>query len=99
MATENRPNPRPGDEEKTKERLHGISDRRRAHSFAPDMAKLRYFGECNEAAPHLTGLGWALDGGTIRDLLAANGLAPLRDDDMGMGDMRYVSGTLTETPT
>jgi hypothetical protein len=36
--------------------LHGISDRWRAHSFAPDMAKLRYFGERNEAAPYLADL-------------------------------------------
>jgi methyltransferase (TIGR00027 family) len=95
VATENRPNPRPGDEDKTKERLRGISDRWRAHSFDPDMARLRYFGERNEAAPYLAERGWVLTGSSIRDLLAANDLAPLADDDMRMGDMRYVSGTLT----
>jgi methyltransferase (TIGR00027 family) len=94
LATESRPNPRPGDEDRTKERLHRISERWRAHSFDTDMARLRYYGERNEAAPYLTGRGWALNGVTIRDLLAANDLPPLKDDDLRMGDIRYVSGSL-----
>lgn len=97
LATESKPNPRQGDEDNTKERLDRISERWRAHSFDPDMARLRYFGERNEAAPCLTERGWALTGITIRDLLAANNLAPLEDDDLRMGDMLYVSGTLDNT--
>jgi O-methyltransferase involved in polyketide biosynthesis len=97
VATENRPNPRPGDEDKTRERLHRIAERWRAHSFDSDMARLRYFGERNEAAPYLTDRGWALTGISIRDLLAANDLPPLKDDDMRMGDMLYISGALDRT--
>jgi methyltransferase (TIGR00027 family) len=97
VATESRPNPQPGDEAKTKERLNRISERWREHSFDTDMAKLRYFGERNEAAPYLTGLGWVLTGKTTRDLLAAHGLPPLEEDDLRMGDLRYVSGVLEET--
>lgn len=95
LATESRPNPRPGDEERTKARLDRLSEHWRAQSFDTDMAKLRYFGERNEAGPYLTGLGWTLTGTTIRDLLAANALPPLTDDDLRMGDMLYVSGTLS----
>jgi hypothetical protein len=58
---------------------------------------LRYFGERNEAAPYLTDRGWALTRISIRDLLAANDLPPLKDDDMRMGDMLYVSGALNKT--
>jgi methyltransferase (TIGR00027 family) len=99
VATESRPNRQPGEEDKTKERLHRISERWRAHGFDPDMARLRYFGERNEAAPYLTDLGWTLNGAIIRDLLAANDLPPLKDedDDMRMGDVLYVSGVLNET--
>lgn len=97
VATESRPNPQPGVEDKTKERLHRISDRWRAQGFDTDMARLRYFGDRNEAAPYLIDRGWALNGITIRDLLAANNLASLGDDDMRMGDMRYVSGALNKT--
>ena len=93
VATESRPNPKPGDEDKTKESLDRVSERWRARGFDPDMAKLRYFGERNEAAPYLTDLGWALNGSSIRDLLAANDL-PLEDDNLRMGDTLYVSGTL-----
>ncbi|MCC3317050.1 Uncharacterised protein [Nocardia africana] len=58
------------------------------------MTTLRYFGERNEAAPYLTDRGWAITGSTIRDLLAANNLQSLSNDDMHMGDTLYVSGTL-----
>ncbi|MFC6022953.1 SAM-dependent methyltransferase [Plantactinospora solaniradicis] len=97
VATESRPNPQPGDEDKTKEGLHRISDRWRAHGFNLDHARLRYFGERNEAAPYLTGRGWALNGISIRDLFAANNLPPLKDDGLRMGNVLYVSGTLSQT--
>ncbi len=93
VATESKPNPRPGDEEKVKAGLDRISELWRAHGFDPDMTRLRYFGERNEAAPYLADRGWALSGMTVRDLFAANGL-PLKDDDLRMGGMLYVSGTL-----
>jgi O-methyltransferase involved in polyketide biosynthesis len=78
VATESKPSPHPGDEDMTKERLHRISERWRAHSFDPDMTRLRYFGERNEAAPYLSDRGWALNGITIRDLLAPTTLRPWR---------------------
>jgi len=95
VATESRPNPRPGDEDATKEGLHRISERWREHGFDLDHARLRYFGERNEAAPYLTDLGWALNATSIRDLLAANDLPPIKDDDLRMGGVLYVSGILT----
>jgi methyltransferase (TIGR00027 family) len=94
VATESKPNPRPGDEEQTKEGLNRISERWRDHNFDPEMARLRYFGVRNEAAPYLTDRGWALSGSTIRDLLAANDLASLEDDNLRVADTLYVSGTL-----
>ncbi|MGB8389840.1 class I SAM-dependent methyltransferase [Mycobacterium sp.] len=94
FATESAPNPGPGDEEKMRERMQSISERWRAHGFDLDMAGLVYFGDRNEVAPYLSERGWLLNGISIRDLFAANGLAPLDDDDVRMGDMRYVSGVL-----
>ncbi|MCM3884527.1 SAM-dependent methyltransferase [Frankia sp. R82] len=94
VATESRPNPEPGDEDSTKEALNRISARWRAHSFDSDLARLRYFGPRNEAAPYLTDRGWVLTAVSIRDLLVATGLAPLTDDDLRMGDVLYVAGTL-----
>jgi methyltransferase (TIGR00027 family) len=93
LATESAPKRQPGDEEKMKERMQRISERWRAHGFELDMAGLVYFGDRNEAAPYLSDRGWDLDGITIRDLFAANGLPPLEGDDARMGDMLYVSGT------
>jgi methyltransferase (TIGR00027 family) len=96
LATESAPNPEPGDEEKMKERMQTISERWRAHGFDLDMAGLVYFGERNEAAPYLSGHGWQLTSASIRELFDANGLAPLEDDDMRMGEMLYASGTLNK---
>ncbi|HTY32619.1 class I SAM-dependent methyltransferase [Mycobacterium sp.] len=93
LATESAPNPEPRDEDKMKQRMQTISERWRAHGFDLDMAGLVYFGERNEAAPYLRERGWAMDGISIRDLFAANGLPPLTDDDMRMGDVLYVSGS------
>lgn len=94
LAVESARNPEPGDEDKMKERMQAISERWRAHGFDLDMAGLVYFGDRNEAAPYLSERGWALNGVSIRELFSANGLPPLEDDDMRMGEMLYVSGTL-----
>jgi methyltransferase (TIGR00027 family) len=94
VATESRPNPRPGEDEKTKAELDRLSASWRAQGFDPDMAKLRYFGARNEAGPYLADRGWTLTGSTIRDLLAAHDLPPLTDNDLRMADVRYVSGIL-----
>ncbi|VVJ18024.1 O-methyltransferase [Amycolatopsis camponoti] len=96
VATESRPNPRPGAEDQTKERLDGISALWREHGFDTDMARLRFFGERNEAGPYLAARGWTLNAVTTRDLLAAHDLPPLTDDDLRMGELRYISGTLGE---
>jgi O-methyltransferase involved in polyketide biosynthesis len=97
VATESRPDPRPGEEEQTKEGLHRVSERWRAHGFDLDHARLRYFGERNEAASYLTDLGWTLNTSTVRDMLAANDLPPVKDDDLRIADVLYVSGALNET--
>jgi methyltransferase (TIGR00027 family) len=94
LATESAPNPEPGDEDKLRERMQSISERWRAHGFDLDMAGLVYFGDRNEAAPYLSNHGWLLNDISIRDLFEANGLPPLEDDEMRMGDVLYVSGTL-----
>ncbi len=93
LATESVPNPEPGDEEKMRERMQTISERWRAHGFDLDMAGLVYFGDRNEAAAYLRDRGWRLSGSSIRELFSANGLAPLEDEDMRMGDVLYISGT------
>lgn len=99
LATESTPNARPGGEDKMKGHMRRISERWAAHGFDPDMAALVYFGERNEAAPYLAARGWALNGNSIRELLAANDLPPIEDDDIGLGDTLFVSGTLGTTAT
>ncbi|TQS46010.1 SAM-dependent methyltransferase [Cryptosporangium phraense] len=99
VATESRPAPLPDEEATTKAGLRRISERWRAHGFDLDHARLRYFGERNEAARYLADCGWTLSAITVRDLLAANGLPPFLDDDLRMGDVVYVSGVLDQMTT
>ena len=37
-----------------------------------------------------------MNGSTIREMFAANGLPPIEEDDMPFADRLYVSGTLTD---
>ncbi len=94
LATESAPNPEPGDEELLAERMRTITEHWRAHGFDLDMAGLVYFGDRNEAATYLSERGWCMDSISIGELFEDNGLAPLTDDDMRMGEMLYSSGTL-----
>ena len=80
-----------------KERMRGISERWRAHGFDLDMTGLVYFGDRNEAARYLSDHGWLLTTSSVRDLFAANGLPPFEDDDVRMGNLLYVSGTLDKS--
>jgi methyltransferase (TIGR00027 family) len=97
FATESARNIEPGDEVKMKERMQTISERWRAHGFDLDMAGLVYFGDRNEAAPYLSDHGWQLTTSSVRELFAANALPPFEDDDVRMGDLLYLSGTLDKT--
>jgi methyltransferase (TIGR00027 family) len=94
FATESLSNVDPADREKMKERMQAISERWRAHGFDIDMTGLVYFDDRNEAAPYLTDHGWQLTKLNARDLLTANGLPAVEDDDMPRADLFYVSGTL-----
>jgi methyltransferase (TIGR00027 family) len=97
FATESARNIEPGDEEKMMERMQRIAERWSAHGFDLDMTGLVYFGDRNEAAPYLADHGWQLTASSVSDLFAANGLPPFEDDDVRMGDLLYVSGTLDTT--
>lgn len=94
LATESRPNPKPGDDGRTRQHLDRIAQRWRAEGFDSDMARLRYYGDRNEAAPYLADRGWTLRTTTIRELFAANGFDSLGDDEARMGDTRYLTGSL-----
>jgi methyltransferase (TIGR00027 family) len=96
IATESGPTREPGHEERIKERFRTVSERWRKHGLDLDMTELVYFGDRNEAAVYLSDHGWQMSGSSIRELFAANGLAPIDKDDVPFADRLYVSGTLTD---
>jgi methyltransferase (TIGR00027 family) len=99
FATESVSNVDPADQQKMKERMQTISERWRAHGFDIDMTGLVYFGDRNEAAPYLADHGWQITTVNARDLLVANGLPPVEDDDLPRAELFYVSGTLNKGRT
>ncbi len=99
FATESFRDVEPGHQERMKERMRRLSDRWRAHGFDVDMTGLVYFGDRNEAAAYLSDHGWLVTEINLQDLLAANGLPPIEDEDPPMPDLCYVSGTLHRDTT
>jgi methyltransferase (TIGR00027 family) len=96
IATESGPSRGEDHEERIKDRMRTVSQRWSKHGLDLDMTQLVYFGDRNEASPYLSDHGWKMGGSTIRELFAANGLAPILEDDLPFADRLYVSGTLTD---
>ena len=96
IATESGPTRDKDHEQRIKDRMRTVSQRWSKHGLNLDMTQLVYFGERNEASPYLANHGWEMGGSTIRELFAANGLAPIVEDDLPFADRLYVSGTLTD---
>ena len=88
MAVESVPTIDPADHEKAVERMQEASERWRSHGFDLDFANLVYLGDRNEAAGYLADHGWQLDRQSVQELLAANGLPPLDEDDEDVGQLR-----------
>jgi methyltransferase (TIGR00027 family) len=97
VAVESVPTIDPADHERAIERMQEASQRWRDHGFDLDFADLVYLGDRNEAAGYLADHGWQLNRHSVKELLAANGLPPLDDDDEDIarfGELQYVSGIL-----
>lgn len=93
LATESSPTLDPAAEDAMRQRMQGVAERWRGHGFDLDLAELIYFGDRNEAASYLAGHGWKINSRNLNALFTDYGLAPI-EDDTGLGDVAYVSGTL-----
>jgi len=97
VAVESVPTIDPAEHEKAVERMREASERWRSHGFDLDFANLIYLGDRNEPAGYLEDHGWRLTRQSVAELLAANGLPPLDEDDedvANFGELQYVSGIL-----
>jgi methyltransferase (TIGR00027 family) len=97
VAVESVPTIDPADHEKALERMQEVSERWRGHGFELDFANLIYLGDRNEPAGYLEERGWQLTRQSVAELLAANGLPPLSEDEedvANFGGLQYVSGIL-----
>ncbi|MGE2689526.1 class I SAM-dependent methyltransferase [Mycolicibacterium pulveris] len=96
IAVESVPHIDPERQEQAAERMREASQRWREHGFDLDFTELIYLGDRNEAAAYLEERGWRLTRRSVRDLLVANGLPPMDDEDAAdFGELQYVSGILS----
>ncbi|MGV0642591.1 class I SAM-dependent methyltransferase [Mycolicibacterium sp. XJ2546] len=96
IAVESVPRIDPDRQEQAVERMRTAAQRWREHGFDLDFAELVYLGDRNEAAAYLDDRGWRLTRHSVRDLLVANGLPPLDDEEAAdFGELQYVSGILS----
>lgn len=96
LAVESVPHIDPERQEQAAERMRSAAQRWREHGFDLDFTELVYLGDRNEAAAYLDDRGWRLTRRSVRDLLVANGLPPLDDEEaVDFGELQYVSGILT----
>lgn len=96
IAVESVPRVDPDLHEKAVERMRTTSQRWQQHGFDLDFAELVYLGDRNEAATYLEERGWQMTRRSVRELLVANGLPPLDDQDAAdFGELQYVSGRLS----
>ncbi|MFV0496128.1 class I SAM-dependent methyltransferase [Mycobacterium sp.] len=80
------------DEDKARQ----MSGRLREHGIDIDMASLVYPGERNHVIDYLRGKHWDVDGATRTELFTRHGLhIPDPQDDDALGEIIYISGTLT----
>jgi methyltransferase (TIGR00027 family) len=84
-----------GRSEAMQERMRGVTDRWRDHGVDIDMQDLTYQGERNDVADYLAARGWDTAGASVKDLIAASGLAAVSADDLAdtFGWIVYVSAT------
>jgi methyltransferase (TIGR00027 family) len=97
VAVESVPTIDPAEHDKAVERMQEASERWRSHGFDLDFANLIYLGDRNEPAGYLEDHGWQLTRQSVAELLAANGLPPLDEDDeevANFAELQYVSGIL-----
>ncbi|BBX98140.1 class I SAM-dependent methyltransferase [Mycobacterium lacus] len=84
----------PDHEERVRAYIKSLFDPWRAHGFDIDMEGLVYFGDRNEASAYLSDHGWLVSEADAQELLAANGLPQVEDEDIPVPDLFYVSATL-----
>jgi len=97
VAIESVPTIDPADHEKAVERMQEAAERWRGHGFDLDFANLVYLGDRNEPADYLEDKGWRLTRQSVKELLAANNLPAVDDEDEDLARfsaVQYVSGIL-----
>jgi len=78
-------------------RAHGrpITDRRRDQGIDTDIADLTYPGDRNNVGRYLDTHGWETDETSLPELFVANGLTPLKDDEVRAPFTSFVHVTAT----
>jgi methyltransferase (TIGR00027 family) len=79
------------DQEAARERMQSVTSRWQDHGFDLDFAELTFLGDRAEAAGYLREHGWQVEAVKAEELIRAAGLTPVEDDEVGFGDVVYIT--------
>ncbi len=78
------------DQEAVRERMQSVRDKWASHGFDLDFGELVYLGDRQDAATHLSELGWSTTAQSANELLGRLGL-PTIDEDQQVGQASYLT--------
>ncbi|BBY87470.1 class I SAM-dependent methyltransferase [Mycolicibacterium tokaiense] len=91
LAVEGVPVISAADQEAARERMQSVTSRWQDHGFDLDFSELTFLGERAEAAGYLREHGWQVEARKAEELIRAAGLTPVEDDEVGFGDVVYIT--------
>lgn len=91
LGSEAVPNQGAVDADGAREKMRESTAKWREHGFDLDFTELTFDGERNDVGDYLAARGWTSVGTPMRDLLAANGFAPIPEADDGQPTMNAVT--------
>lgn len=93
LAAEGVPTISAEDQEVARERMQSATSKWQDHGFDLDFSELTYLGERADASTYLQEHGWQVETVKADELITAAGLTPVQDDQVGFGDVRYITAT------
>ena len=82
---------RADEQEAARERMHSVTTKWQEHGFDLDFSELTFLGERADASAYLAERGWQVEAVRANDLIVAAGLTPVEDDQVGFGDVHYIT--------
>jgi methyltransferase (TIGR00027 family) len=91
LAAEGVPTISVDEQDAARERMQSVTARWQDHGFNLDFSELTFLGDRADAHTYLQERGWQTTQATANELLTEAGLASVTDDQVGFGDVLYIT--------